>query len=83
MWRNGSAPSWECWEKGLIPSPAQWIKDQALPQLQLRLQLWLRSDTWLRNSVGHEAAKKEKTKLLEVGVIIVPISQLGKLIHEK
>ena len=39
-----------------MPSLAQWVKDPAVPQLQHRLQLWLRSDTWPRN-----LAKKEKT----------------------
>ena len=27
-----------------IPGPAQWVRDLALPQLQLSLQLWLRYD---------------------------------------
>ena len=33
-----------CWDGGLIPSPAQWVKDLALPQLQFRLRLQLGSD---------------------------------------
>ena len=32
------------WNTGSIPRPAQWVKDPAMPQLQLRLQLQLRSD---------------------------------------
>ena len=35
----GSAASWECWDAGLIPGPAQWFKDPVLTQLWLRLQL--------------------------------------------
>ena len=31
---------------GSIPSPAQWVEDLALPQLQLGSWLWLESDTW-------------------------------------
>ena len=37
------------WWHGLIRRLAQWIKDLALPQLLLRLQLWLRSDPWPGN----------------------------------
>ena len=40
----GLAASWERWDKGSIPDPAQWVKDLALPQLWLRLRLWLKSD---------------------------------------
>ena len=37
-----------------IPSPAQWVKDLAWMQLQLR------SDAWPWNATWHGAAKKEK-----------------------
>ena len=47
-----------------IPSPAQCIKDSALPQLQLRSQLELRSDPWLRNSLSHGVAKKGEKKII-------------------
>ena len=40
------------------PGTAGW--DLALPQLQLQLKLWLRSDRWPGNSMCHGAAKKEK-----------------------
>ena len=30
--------SWECWDAGLIPGLAQWVKDPVLLQLQLGLQ---------------------------------------------
>ena len=56
----GSAVSWELQDKGLIPHPAQWVKNLALPQLWLRLQLWLRSDPWPKNSICHGVAKKKK-----------------------
>ena len=46
---------------GLIPRPAQWVKDPDLP-LWYRSQPWLRSDPQCGNSVYHEVAKKEKRK---------------------
>ena len=54
--------SWERWDTGSIPSPAQRVKDLALPQLSLRLQLWLRFNPWLKNSMCHGSAKKGKKK---------------------
>jgi len=33
---TASVASWECWVEGSIPSPAHWVKDLLLPQLQLR-----------------------------------------------
>ena len=57
-----SAGSWERWDASLIPSPAWWVKDLALPQLQLGLQPWLRSDPWPANSICLEVAKNEKKK---------------------
>ena len=41
---------------------AQWVKDAALPQMLLGLQLQLRSDPWPWNSICHGSAKKEKEK---------------------
>ena len=35
LWCTGLAVSWEHWDVGLIPGPAEWVKD---PEL---LQLWL------------------------------------------
>ena len=48
----GSAASWECWDVGLIPGLAQWVKDLALLHLQLSLCLRLRSDSRLVSSIG-------------------------------
>ena len=55
--------SWECWDAGLIPSPAQWVKDLAMPQLWLRSQLQLESDPWPRNSMCHGVAKKNQRRV--------------------
>ena len=56
----GSALSWEHWDTGSIPGPAQWVNDLALLQLWPRWQLWLGSDPWPRYFICHRAAKKEK-----------------------
>ena len=64
-WRShygprGLASSWQSRDAGSIPCPAQWVKDLALPQLQLRLQQWLGSDSWPRNSIFLCEAKTKK-----------------------
>ena len=56
----GSAASLEHWDTGLTPSPAQWVKDLALLELWLRSQLWLRSDPLLWG--GQKKKKKIKKK---------------------
>ena len=55
-----STASWEHWDTGSIPGPAQWVKDLALLQLhlQLRLTLLLRYDPWPGSSIYHGVAKK-------------------------
>ena len=52
----GSVASWKPWDVGLIPCPAQWVKDPELLQLWLRLQPWLGSHPWRGNSICHRAA---------------------------
>ena len=54
----------------LIPSPAQWVKDLALPKL------WLGLDPWLKNFhmpwVWPKKKKREREKLAEfLGVPVV------------
>ena len=56
--------SWERWDSGLIPSPAEWVKDLVLSQLWLRSRLWLRSDPWPGNSNAMGRPKKKKRELL-------------------
>ena len=59
---GSGAASWEHWDTGLIPCPAQWVKDLALPQLQLWSHLWLKSDPWPWNSVCWGADQKKNFK---------------------
>jgi len=58
----GLAVSLKHWDADSIPSLAQRVKDPALPQLQYRLQLRLRSHPWPRNSICFRAEKNEKKK---------------------
>ena len=51
----GSVASLECWDACSIPSPAQWVKEPALLQLQHRLQLKLGPDPWPGYSICQEA----------------------------
>ena len=57
-----SIASLEHWDRGLIPSLAQWVRDLALPHLWHKSQLRLRSDPWPRNSICCGAVKREKKK---------------------
>ena len=58
----GSVESLECRDTGSIPHQAQRVKDLALLQLQHRLQLRLRSDPWLGDSICHAGSQKRKKK---------------------
>ena len=62
--RCGATASWERWNTGWLPGPAQWVMDLALLQLRLRSQLWLRSDPRSGHFMCRGAAKKGKTKYL-------------------
>ena len=69
---TGPEVSLEHRNAGLIPSPAQWVKDPVLPQLQLRSQLRLGSDPWPENSTCHGVTKTQtnrQTKPLDVTCI--------------
>ena len=52
----------ERWDAGLIPSPAPWVKDLALPKLRLRSQLWLDSDPWAQEFHMSRGGQKKKKK---------------------
>ena len=62
----GLVVSWGHWAARLFPGLAWWVKDPALPQLQLRLQLQLGLDPRPRNSrccgVAKKGEKKKKKK---------------------
>ena len=68
---NQGFPQWHNGEScifgvlGSFFSPAQEVKDLALPQLQFRSKLLLGSDPWPRNSICCKVAKngKEKKKI--------------------
>ena len=66
---TGSSVSWEHWDTGSIPGPAQWVKDTALAQLQLRWKLWLESDPWPGDSICHRAVKKKKSSCVCIHII--------------
>ena len=61
----GLEVSQEHWDTGLIPSPAQWVKDQALPHLQCWMQLQLRSDLGQKtlNAMGRPQKKKKNDRV--------------------
>lgn len=70
------AASWECWDRGSIPDPAQWVKGPALPQVWLTWKLQLDSHPWGGNSICCKMAKKKKKKghaLLFQHPLFIPI----------
>ena len=62
LWHNRIISVSGALERRLDPRPAQWVKDPALLQLWLTLQLWLGSDPWPGNSTCCGVAKKKKKK---------------------
>ena len=72
---TGLVVYWDCWVAGLIPGPAQQVKDPALPQLWRRAQRQLGSDPWPGNSMCCGAATREKKKRKkDIRYIIAPSS---------
>ena len=45
-----------------IPTVVQWVKDQVLPHVWHRLQLWLRFDPWPKNFHTPQVQPKEEKK---------------------
>ena len=66
LWLKGSVTSLEHSDADSSPGQEQWVKDPVLLQLQLRLQLCLRSDPWPGNSTCHRTAKRGKKMCLKV-----------------
>ena len=58
--------SWECWDAGLVPSPAQWVKDPELLQLSCGLRYYSGShlipDLGAPYATGQQKKKKKKEK---------------------
>ena len=65
LWPGGAGSISGVWSTGLIPGPAQWVKGLALPQLWLRLRLWLGSDPWPGNPYALGRPKKKERDLAE------------------
>ena len=64
-------------DAGLIPRPAEWVKDPALLQLHHSSQLWLGSDSWPRSAICHQAPKEGKKEQKEKDTAIE--LSLGKI----
>ena len=91
---TGSPVSWGCWDTGLIPGLAQWVKDLALlklqfrSQLQLRFrsQLQLRSDPWPGSSICRRAAKKKNNnnnKVMSLPTSFLPFNTFISCVRTK
>ena len=63
LWCNGIGDILGVWGHRFNPGLAEWVKDPALLQPQLRSQLRLRADPWSRNSICHRKAKREEKKM--------------------
>ena len=55
--------SWERWDTGSIPGLAQRVRDLALLQLWLGLQLQLGSDPWRGSSMSWGGQKKKNKEI--------------------
>ena len=60
LWHRRWVASWEPWDTGSIPCPGQCIKDPALLQLSMHLQL--RSDPWSRSAMCCRVAPQKRKK---------------------
>ena len=58
----GLEASWENWDTCSVSSLAGWVKDWVLLQLQLRMKLRFRSDSWPRTpyTMGRPKQKSKK-----------------------
>ena len=62
-----------CSGSGLIPGPAQWVKDPVLLQLGFKSQLQLGFDPWPRTSVGAACMPKQTNICIFVNYIYIYI----------
>lgn len=81
---TGLAVSWEFWDPGSVPGPAQRVKDAVLLQLRLRSQLWVESDPWSGNTPyapGQLKKEKKETTVIRLFTDVTEVCRLNAMIN--